>query len=273
MKEKDNVSTALKESKNNVPTTIRSLFSDEKIKKRFEEILGKKAQGFISSVINVTNNNSLLRNAEANTVLSAAVVAATLDLPIDPNLGFAYIVPYGNKAQFQMGYKGFIQLALRTGQYARLNATPIYKNQFKSWNPLTEELDVDLSIAGEGEIIGFAFYFRLINGFEKTTFAYKTDLLAHGKRYSKTFNNGPWKTHPDEMCIKTLIKSTLQKWGILSIEMQTALKVDQGVINSENLDEPGAIEYVDANPIEVDYEVLEETRQGIPESFVDGVGK
>lgn len=267
----DNISTAIQAGKSNLPATIKSLFSDDKIKNRFKEILGEKAQGFMSSVINVTNNNNLLRNADASTVMSAAVVAATLDLPIDPNLGFSYIVPYGGKAQFQMGYKGFVQLALRTGQYARLNATPIYANQFKSWNPLTEELDVDLTKTGEGEIKGFAFYFRLVNGFEKTTFAFKADLLAHGKRYSKSFGNGPWKTHPDEMCMKTLIKNTLQKWGILSIEMQTALKADQGVINnSDNLDEAGAVEYVDANAIEVDYQVMEDTREGIQETFVGG---
>lgn len=259
--------TAIQTSKSNMPATIKSLFSDEKIKKRFEEILGKKAQGFMSSVMNVTNNNKLLKNADAQTVMSAAVVAATLDLPIDPNLGFSYIVPYGGKAQFQMGYKGFVQLALRTGQYTKMNAIPVYKNQFKSWNGLTETLEADFSVSGEGDVEGFAVYFELINGFSKTAYFTKKELLAHGKRYSKTFGNGPWQTNPDEMCLKTAIKKTLTKWGILSIEMQTALKVDQGIIKKDNLDDEDSIEYPDANPIDVDYEVMQETREGLQGTF------
>lgn len=250
-KEKD-LGTALQEARSNAPTTIKTLLAQENVKKRFEEILGKKAQGFISSVINVAQNNNLLAKAEPQTILSAAVVAATLDLPIDPNLGFSYIVPYSNKAQFQMGYRGFIQLALRSGQYQKMNVVPVYENQFKSYNKLTEELDADFSLTGEGEVKGYAAYFKLLNGFEKTAFFYKEDLLAHGKRYSKSFNNGPWQTHTDEMCMKTAIKLTLSKWGILSIEMQTAIRVDQGVINDANNLED--IEYTDIVEIPIDYE-------------------
>jgi recombination protein RecT len=263
----DTINNALQTSKSNMPATIKSLFSDDKIKKRFEEILGKKAQGFMSSVMNVTNNNKLLRNADAQTVMSAAVVAATLDLPIDPNLGFSYIVPYAGKAQFQMGYKGFVQLALRTGQYQKMNAIPVYKNQFKSFNALTETLNADFDTIGEGEIEGYAVYFELVNGFSKTAYFSKKDLLAHGKRYSKTFGNGPWQTNPDEMCLKTAIKKTLTKWGILSIEMQTAIKADQGIIKKDNLEDDDSIEYPDANAIEADYEVMEQTREGLQTDF------
>lgn len=263
--------TAIQTSKSNMPATIKSLFSDEKIKKRFEEILGKKAQGFMSSVMNVTNNNKLLRNADAQTIMSAAVVAATLDLPIDPNLGFSYIVPYSGKAQFQMGYKGFIQLALRTGQYQRMNAIPVYKNQFKAFNALTESLDADFNIIGEGEIEGYAVYFELVNGFSKTAYFSKKELLAHGKRYSKSFGNGPWQTNPDEMCLKTAIKKTLTKWGILSIEMQTAIKADQGIIKKDNLEDDDSIEYPDANLIEVDYEVMEWERGALESGLQNDV--
>ena len=267
----DAINTALQVGKSNMPATIKTLFSDEKIKKRFEEILGKKAQGFMSSVMNVTNNNKLLRNADAQTIMSAAVVAATLDLPIDPNLGFSYIVPYSGKAQFQMGYKGFIQLALRTGQYQRMNAIPVYKNQFKAFNALTELLDADFNIIGEGEIEGYAVHFELVNGFSKTAHFSKKELLAHGKRYSKSFGNGPWQTNPDEMCLKTAIKKTLTKWGILSIEMQTAIKADQGIIKKDNLEDDDSIEYPDANLIEVDCEVMERERGALESGLQNDV--
>jgi len=233
---------------------IKSLFSKDMVKKRFEEILGKKSAGFISGVLNVACNNKLLEKADPQTILSAAVIGASLDLPIDPNLGFAYIVPYKGKAQFQMGYRGFIQLALRTGHYTRMNVVPVYENQFKSYNQLTEELDADFSTVGVGKIEGFAFYFKMVNGFEKTVFECKSNLFSHGERYSQSFKDGPWQTHTDEMCMKTLIKQTLKRWGMLSIEMQTAIKTDQAVVKDEtNIDNEGALEYPDA--IEADYSV------------------
>lgn len=236
-----------------VTTSIKGLMGKDEVKNRFQEILGKKAQGFVSSVINTANNNQLLKNADPQTILSAAIVAASLDLPIDPNLGFSYIVPYKGQAAFQMGYRGYIQLALRTGQYTRMNIVAVYENQFKSFNALTEELDADFSVLGTGTVKGFAFFFRMVNGFEKTVFEFKENLMEHGKKYSKTFNNGPWKTNEDEMCMKTLIKQTLKRWGMLSIEMQTAIKTDQAVIKNEDINNDGALEYPDA--VETTYSV------------------
>src|SRR5690554_5707507 len=103
--------------------TVRSLLARDNIKKRFEELLGRKAPGFMSSVINIVNSNTQLQQCDPNQVIASAAVAAAMDLPIDPNLGFAYIVPYKGKAQFQMGYKGFVQLAMRTSMYKTINAT------------------------------------------------------------------------------------------------------------------------------------------------------
>jgi len=179
--------------------------------------------------------NKLLAKADAQSILTSAIVAATLDLPVDPNLGFAYIVPYQGAAACQIGYRGYIQLALRTGQYKRFNAITVYKDQFKSYNPLTEELELDFS-REEDEIVGFAVYFELVNGYRKLVYQSKKSLIAHGQKYSKTFNNGPWKTNTEEMCIKTLIKQTLKRWGILSIEMQQAVKFDDGTPDTLNLD-------------------------------------
>jgi len=228
--------------------SLQQMLNAPDIKARFEGILSKKAPGFISSIINTANSNSMLKTIASNnpeSIIRSAAVAAALDLPIDKNLGFAWIVPYGGEAQFQMGSKGYIQLGLRTGQYSKMTLVDVYENQFSSWNPMTEELEANFMLPGEGEPIGFVFYFRLVNGFEKAAFAYKTDLLNHGKRYSKTFTNGPWKTHTNEMCRKTLVKMTLRQWGILSIDMQTAIDADQAAIKTDDFNNSGAFDYVD----------------------------
>lgn len=242
-------------------TILQGELQKQDVKKRFEDMLGKKAAGFMSSILSLATSKKEFLNVNPRTVLSSAAIAASLDLPINPNLGFAYVIPYGDQAQFQIGYKGIIQLALRTGQYKRINCIPIYESQFEAWNALTEELKADFSVEGQGKVIGFVFYFKLVNGFEKTVYRTKNELLTHGQRYSKAFKSGPWQTNQDDMCMKTLIKGTLSKYGILSIEMQKAIETDQAVIK-----EDGTADYVDAN--------IEET-QALPgpESKETGIEK
>jgi recombination protein RecT len=246
-----------------MPATLKSILGSESIKNRFNELLGKKAPGFISSIINVSQSNKLLAKADPKSIISSAVVAASLDLPIDKNLGFAWIVPYGNQAQFQMGYKGFIQLSLRTGQYHKLNVIEVHSNQFKSFNRMTEELDCDFSIEGNGTIVGYVCYFKLVNGFEKTVYWTIEKVKLHGKRYSKSFTSGPWVTDFDEMAKKTVLKNALSKWGIMSIEMQKATISDQAVINYEETEYTESVEYVDNY---TDAEIVkEEQKQGLDE--------
>ena len=153
--------------------TPKALFSQDNIKKKFEELMGKKAQGFITSVLQIVSSNKLLADAEPYSVYNAAAVAATLDLPLNNNLGFAYIVPYNQKqpdgshqtvAQFQMGYKGFIQLAQRSGQFKSISAAPIFEGQLIEENPLTGFV-FDFTKKKSDTIIGYAAYFRLLNGF------------------------------------------------------------------------------------------------------------
>lgn len=234
-----------------MPMTIKGLFNADSTKKRFEELLGKKAQGFISSVLQISNNNKLLASADPKTILNAAVTAAALDLPINQNLGYAWIVPYKGQAQFQMGWKGYVQLALRTGQYTNINVIEVYANQFKSFNTLTEELDADFSIEPEEEPIGYVCFFKLINGFSKTVFWSKEKVIKHAKKYSQSYGKGkmsPWND-PDqfpEMAKKTVLKNTISKWGIMSIEMQTAQLADQAVQVEEN-----NFRYVDNETIDV----------------------
>lgn len=243
----------------------KQFFTQENVKKRFEELLGKKSVGFVSSVLQVVNSNKSLANADTNTVFQAAMMAATLDLPINQNLGFAYIIPYNESykcdidgqwkkrqvAQMQIGWKGFVQLAQRSGQYLRINVTEVYENQFKSYNNLTEELDADFNIDGEGVIVGYASYFKLINGFEKTMYWSRPKVEKHATKYSISYKgtgSTPWKDVDQfhEMAKKTVLKNMLSKWGILSIEMQKAIVADQGVINDIETED---IQYMD-NPEE-----------------------
>jgi recombination protein RecT len=243
----------------NKPATIKSFFDNPQVAKRFEDIIGDKTRSiqFVSSVLQIANGNNYLKNADPLTIYNAALMAATLNLPINQNLGFAYIVPYNNKkenrqeAQFQIGYKGVIQLAQRSGQYKSINVTEIYENQFKSFNYLTEELDADFSIVGQGKVVGFAAYFKLLNGFEKTSYWSIEKVEAHAKKYSKSYSFGPWKTDFNSMAKKTVLKLMLSTYGPLSVEVQKAIEVDQAVIKNEDGTE---LEYVDHEEIKVNPE-------------------
>lgn len=224
--------------------SIQRILTAANVRENFEKMLGKKAQGFITSVLQIVNGNTDLQHCDPWTVYNAAATAATMDLPINNNLGFAYIVPYSGKAQFQMGYKGFTQLAYRTGQYERLNCLTVYENQFKTWDPFEEYLSLDMTIPPEGKVHGYASGFKLINGFVKKDYWTIEKVIAHAKKYSKSFDSpkGRWKLDFDSMAIKTPYKNMLSKWGVLSIEMQTALISDQAVIKNY---ETGDVEYID----------------------------
>lgn len=249
--------------------TTKQFFDSESVKNKFQELLGNKAPGFISSVLQTATQNKLLAKADPVSIYTAAMMGATLDLPINQNLGFAWIVPYKGQAQFQMGWRGFVQLAQRTGQYKSINVVEVHENQFESFNALTEEFKADFTIEGDGNIVGYCAYFQLLNGFEKTVYWTRKQAEDHGKRYSKAFNSGPWKTDFDAMAKKTVLKNMLSKWGILSIEMQKAVQVDQGVIVETEDGDFQEIEYVD-NPkeeseelAEVDEETFEQMKEGI----------
>ncbi|MCY9674569.1 recombinase RecT [Bacillus pumilus] len=206
-------------------TTIKALLSSPTVMNRFEEVLGKRAPQFTASILGLYNNEKTLQKAEPMSVISSAMVAATLDLPVDKNLGYAWIVPYKGKAQFQLGYKGYIQLALRTGQYKFINCIPIREGELKKWNPLTEELDIDFEKRKSDSVIGYAAYFELLNGFRKTSYWTKADVEKHKSKFSKS--DFGWGKDWDAMALKTVLKAILSKWGILSVEMQSALTEDE----------------------------------------------
>ena len=249
----DNQNKLAKVNNNTVgKNSLKTMVNDERTKKKFQEMLGNKAQGFLVSLVNTIGGNSQLQQADPNSVLKAGAIAATLDLPIDPNLGFAYIVPYNNKgkneAQFQMGYKGFIQLAIRSGQYRKINVAELYEGQFISYDPITDTLEHDINNKISDTVTHYIAYFKTVNGFDKYNVMSKDEIINHAKKFSKTYSSkySPWVTNFESMAKKTVLKLLLSKFGILSIEMQIAQKADQAVIkeiDGDNIE----VEYVDGN--------------------------
>jgi len=221
--------------------TTKDFFARTDVRKKFEEMLGKRAPQFITSVLQIASSNSMLANADPISIYNSAAVAATLDLPLNNSLGFAYIVPYNVKqkdgsfkvqAQFQIGYKGFIQLAQRSGQFLTISSAPVYEGQLVEENPLTGFV-FDFRTRKSETVIGYAAYFKLLNGFEKVFYMTVADLKKHGKKFSKTFDKDSslWKNDFEAMANKTVLKLLLAKFAPLSVEMQKAVITDQAIIN------------------------------------------
>lgn len=238
---------------------LKGLLNAESTKKRFFEILGSKSASFISSIINVVNGNQALQEANPNTVLMSAAIAATLDLPINPNLGFAAIVPYKEKgqavAQFQMMWRGFVQLAQRSGQYRTLNTTEVYEGEIKRQNRFTGEIEFDPDGRKSDKIIGYVAYMSLLNGFEKYFYMSREECEKHAKRYSKTYQKGygKWKDDFDAMAKKTVLKLLISKYGIMSVDMQKAVEFDQSTVQGDiNHIEEATAEYMDNEPNQIE---------------------
>lgn len=257
--------TGIELKKNNIVAqkeakTLKGMLEMPAYKNKFNEMLGKKAAGFMSSIIAVTNNNKYLAKANPATVIGAAAQAAMLDLPINQSLGFAYIVPYGNEAQFQLGYKGYIQLAQRSGQYVDIGAKTVYEGELEYENRLLDKFKFGERTGDK--VIGYLAYFRLTNGFEKMLFMELDEMIAHAKKYSKNYKGGTDKwglTDFNTMAEKTVLKRLLSKYGPLSIEsvqMSQALSNDGSVI-SMNKDGEFDVDF-DGETIDAEYEETEE---------------
>lgn len=231
-------------------------FNSPAVIDKFTNLLGEnRSKQFATSILQVTSQNNLLINASTESIYQAALVAAMLDLPILTSIGHAYIVPYKGKAQFQIGWKGLVQLALRSGQYEKINVIPVYSSQFKSFNALSEELNADFSQPENNEIVGYVAYFRLWSGFNKTLYWSKEKAKSHGLTYSQTYKKGVgnWVTDFDSQALKTVLKQILSKWGPLSMEMQTAISADQAVVlNAEN----NEFDYPDNQTEDISAEIL-----------------
>ena len=215
------------------PNTLRTLLESENYKKRFQDMLGIKTAGFISSILSLYNSKIELQTCDPSSIIAAAAIAASLDLPINPSLQFAHIVPYSNKAQFQMGWRGFVQLGMRSGQYKSMNVGIVHEGEIKSYNKITG--DIEFQESDSDKIIGYCFYFKLLNGFEKYFYMTKEEVEKHGKRYSKSYGStiGQWHLNFDVMAMKTVTKLGLSKWGILSVAMERAITLDQVIADDD----------------------------------------
>lgn len=253
--------TGIELKKNNIVAqkeakTLKGMLEMPAYKNKFNEMLGKKAAGFMSSIIAVANNNKLLAKAEPATVIGAAAQAAMLDLPINQSLGFAYIVPYKGAAQFQLGYKGYIQLAQRSGQYVDIGAKTVYEGELEYENRLLDKFKFGERTGDK--VIGYLAYFRLTNGFEKMLFMELDEMIAHAKKYSKSYSGGTEKwglADFNTMAEKTVLKRLLSKYGPLSIEsiqMSQALSNDGGIVK---MNESGEFDVsFDGETIDAEYE-------------------
>lgn len=219
--------------------TLRELFNDPIIKTKVKQLIGKNSATFATSVMQIANSNALLRTAEPSSVFNAACMAATLNLPLQNGLGFAYIVPFKNnkerkvEAQFQIGYKGFIQLAQRSGQFKRLVALPVYKKQLLKKDFINGfEFDWEQEPEKDENPIGYYAYFKLVNDFSAELYMSHDDIIKHAQRYSQTFKKGfgVWHDNFEAMALKTVMKLLLSKQAPLSVEMQQAVLADQAVV-------------------------------------------
>ena len=221
--------------------SVANFLGNPNTRKYLEGILHERTGQFITSLVSMSNLNAGLAEADPKTLLSCGLKAASMNLPLDNNLGFAYAIPYKNKgvseAQFQLGYKGFVQLAQRSGQYRSINVIDVRKGELIKWDPFTENLELmlieDANKRDAQPVIGYAGVFELLNGFRKASYWSRDRVEKHKVRFSKTHNFGPWKSDFDAMAKKTVLKDLLSKWGPLSTELQEAIKFDQSVIREE----------------------------------------
>lgn len=262
---------------------FKALMSTPQMKKKFTDILHEKSDSFMGSLMTLVGGDNYLSQAEPMTIIASALKAATMDLPIDKNLGYAYVVPFNrsekvgnkwikhNEAQFILGYKGYIQLAQRSGQYKALNALAIYDGQLIDWNPLTEEFSFDYKAKVSDEVIGYVGFFELLNGFKKTVYWTKQEIESHriknAKGYDKEKLSGAWVDNYDSMAIKTVLRNMLSKWGLLSVEMQSAITSDEKVFRvDENND---LIEETDLSDMEPMPQYLKEAEKVADDPVTD----
>lgn len=236
---------------NNLPA-LKNALNAPSVKAKFEEMLGKRAPQFMTSITSVVNNNTLLQKADVNSIIMGAAIAASMDLPLNANLGYAALVPFNSKdgcfAQVQIMAKGWTELFLRSGQCQSIINEVVYEGQLVRKNKFTGEYVFDEDAKKSEKVIGFMAYFRLTNGFEKYDYMTIDEVKAHAQRFSQTFRKGSgiWKEHFEAMGCKTVLKRLLTKYAPKSIEMQQVAIFDQSVVQ-------GSVENMnDASPVYVD---------------------
>ena len=238
---------------------ITAYLTQEAVKDQINKVVGgKNGEKFITAIVSAVNTNPALAECTNTSILSGALLGHSLNLSPSPQLGQYYLVPFKNnkagvtEAQFQLGYKGYIQLAIRSGQYKKLNVLAIKEGELRSFDPLNEEIDVKL-IEDEEEreqakTIGYYAMFEYVNGFRKAIYWSKTKMEAHALKYSKGYQAKKgytfWEKDFDGMAYKTMLRQLISKWGIMSIDMMSAIDADMAVIH-----EDGTKDYVDTEDI------------------------
>lgn len=235
-----------------------SFISRDEIKRRIAKTLGSdRGQRFITAIVSAVNNNPQLAECNNDSIYSGALLGESLNLSPSPQLGHYYLVPFNDKnkgkvAQFQLGYKGYLQLAIRSGYYKKINVLDIKEGELVKYDPLNEEIEVNLiedeEAREKAKTIGYYAMFEYTNGFKKTLYWSKSKMQEHAKKYSQGYradlSKGTaytfWSKDFDGMAFKTMLRQLISKWGIMSIEMQNAVEKDMGVIN-----EDGSVDYVD----------------------------
>lgn len=240
---------------------LKNMLNAPSVKAKFEEMLGKRAPQFLTSITSVVSNNALLQKADASSIVMGAAIAASMDLPLNPNLGYAALVPFNSKdgcfAQFQIMVKGWTDLFLRSGQCQSLINEVVYEGQLVSKNKFTGDYVFDEGAKVSDKIIGVMAYFRLTNGFEKTEYMTIDEVKAHAQKFSQSYRRGAgiWKESFESMALKTVLKRLLVKWAPKSLEMNMLQTFDQSVVKGDihHLDEAEP-QYIDRNVEHADNE-------------------
>ena len=257
--------------------SMTAYLTNDAVKNQINSVIGgKDGQRFISAVVSAVSNNPMLQECTNQSILSAALLGESLKLSPSPQLGQYYMVPFndakkGKVAQFQLGYKGYIQLAIRSGQYKKLNVLAIKEGELIKFDALNEEIEVKLIDDEEqreqATTIGYYAMFEYVNGFRKAIYWSKAKMEAHALKYSQGYASDKkkgtswtfWSRDFDGMAYKTMLRQLISKWGIMSIDMITALDSDMAVIN-----EDGSKTYVDNDADDViDMEVTADTVEDI----------
>lgn len=243
-------------------TTISNHFANPKVNDFLQQQLGEKKGEFVSNLIALTESDKALQNCNPSELMKCAMNATALNLPLNKNLGYAYVVPYKGVPQFQMGYKGFIQLAIRSGQYKTINTTEVREGEIKR-NKFTGHTEF-LRENENGKVIGYLAYIEMLNGFQQSLYMSVEQVQAHAKKYSTNFakyGTGLWKDEFDLMAKKTVIKLLLNRYGVLSTQMQQALTYDQADSKGDYIDNPRHRQVADAEIIEQDEPTEQEQAQ------------
>lgn len=250
---------------NNLPQLKASLNAPS-VKAKFEEMLGKRAPQFMTSITSVVGNNALLQKADVNSIIMGAATAASMDLPLNPNLGYAALVPFNSKegcfAQLQIQVKGWVELFLRSGQCQNIICETVYEGQLVKKNKFTGEYVFDEDAKKSDKVVGYMAYFKLSNGFEKYEYMTVEEVKAHAQKFSQTYRKGigPWKDMFEQMAQKSVLKRLLTKWAPKSIEMQQMAMFDQAVVRGDinDMDNAQAVYADNQNNEHIEEAVAEE---------------